>query len=263
MSVLSYLDDLAGRLNVAENESYSIDASIDTLHRRLGHHFSSDDLKERFRFGSSTRRTMLPRAADYKSDVDYMIVFSNQYGYKPQTLISWLRRFAEIYYSSSEISQSNPTVVLSLNHIKFDLVPAYRSSGQLYIPAPNSSFEEWIYTDPLSLNPRLDQANQNNGYRLRRLIRLIKYWNAENNHIYDSFSLEGRLIGFSYYGDNNVKKMLYWAIESLYTNRFSLPSYKQARVEHAKRIIENVVDYEKGEMPYTAELEIKKLFPEL
>lgn len=226
MSVLSYLNDLGGRLNIAENESFSISTSTDTLYSRLGYYFSSDDLLERFRFGSSTRKTMLPRAADYKSDVDYMIVFSNSYGYKPQTFISRLKRFAENRYSSSEIYQSSPTVTLFLNHIKFDLVPAYRNYGQLYIPAPSSSFEDWMYTDPLSLNPKLEQANQNNGHRMRRLIRLVKYWNAENTHIYDSFSLEESIVGFSYYGDDNLKEMFHSAIRNLHTMRFYLPSYK-------------------------------------
>ena len=96
MSVLSFLNDLSSKLNIAENESASIQRSVDAIYSRLGLYFESD-VKERIRFGSSTRKTMLPRIGDPASDVDYMVVFDNSSGYKPQTFISRLKRFAEKY----------------------------------------------------------------------------------------------------------------------------------------------------------------------
>jgi len=75
MSVLTYLQNLASLLNIAELESGNIDRSVNTLYTRLGSYFVNGDLKERFRFGSSVRKTMLPRNADSNSDVDYMVVF--------------------------------------------------------------------------------------------------------------------------------------------------------------------------------------------
>ena len=83
MSVLSYLENLASLLNIAEREADNIDRSINTLYTRLRNYFRNGDLKEQFRFGSSIRKTMLPRNADPKSDVDYMVVFDNAISYKP------------------------------------------------------------------------------------------------------------------------------------------------------------------------------------
>jgi len=263
MSVLSHLESLSNNLNIAENEAGKIDTSINTLYTRLGYYFTSG-MKERFRFGSSVRRTMLPRSADIYSDVDYMIVFDNSDKYKPQTFISRLKKFAEQYYSSSEIYQSHPTLVLDLNHIKFDLVPSYRESwGGLYIPAPYSSFAEWMFTDPFSLNSSLDAANATNSYRIRPLIRLIKYWNAKSGYIYSSFELEQKIVGMSFHYCSNLKDCVYTTFENLYNSSWDLVTSKREKVERAKTIIDAVKNYEKNEMPYTAETEIKKLLPGL
>ncbi|MEI1373670.1 hypothetical protein PQG02_14880 [Nostoc sp. UHCC 0926] len=261
MSVLSYLENLASLLNVAEREAVNIDRSISTLSTRLGNYFSNNDLKERFRFGSSVRKTMLPRNADPNSDVDYMVVFDNSFNYNPQTFISRLKRFTEYYYSTSEIYQSSPTVVLVLGHIKFDLVPGYRNWGSLYIPAPRTSYTDWIVTDPLSFNTTIEQANKNDNFLLKPMIRLLKYWNANNGYIYESYSLEQKMANMSFYFCNNLKDYLFLAIDSFSTG--DLPNYKGQKVERAKQIVNNVRQYEQLRLPFSAEAEIQKLFPEL
>lgn len=121
MSVNSYLSDCASNLVLSTNEKDSINTSINTLETRLNSYFGSD-IEEQFKFGSYTRVTILPRKVDENSDVDYMIVFDNSNNYKPQTFLDRLKRFAETKYSTSEIYQSSPTIVLELNKIKFELV---------------------------------------------------------------------------------------------------------------------------------------------
>lgn len=264
MSVNTYLSNLASELNIAEKEAVAIDRSISTLSTRLSTYFGSN-LKEHFRFGSSVRKTMLPRKADNKSDVDYMIVLNNEQNYKPQTLLSRIKSFAENQYGSSEISQSTPTVVLELNHIKFDLVPSFRAydGAALQIPAPTSSFADWMDTYPFSLNSSMEEAHKKSGYELKPAIRLLKYWNANNYYIYDSFPLEESIInaGLGYYAD--VKLCFFAMIDNLYGQRFSLPDYKRYKVESAKSTVDKVRSYESQSMPSPAELEIAKLLPAL
>lgn len=76
MSVLSFLTDTASSAVLSTAEQSLITTSISTLQTRLGQHFSSGVIKQHFRFGSSTRGTILPRSMDERSDIDYMIVFS-------------------------------------------------------------------------------------------------------------------------------------------------------------------------------------------
>ena len=142
MSVQNHLENTASKLVLSSFEKASINTSIATLKTRLKEYFGSA-VKEQIQFGSSTRGTILPRKSDDKSDIDYMIVFDNSDNLKPQTFIDRLKKFANSKYSTSEIEQSHPTVVLSLNHINFDLVPAYKEgyfSETIYIPGPKSGY---------------------------------------------------------------------------------------------------------------------------
>jgi tRNA nucleotidyltransferase (CCA-adding enzyme) len=122
MTVNSYLTSRASSAVLSTAEQTSINTSISTLQTRLNSYFGTD-LTNHFRFGSSTRGTILPRKMDADSDIDYMIVFKEG-GFTPQTYLNRLRKFVDTYYSTSEVKQSSPTITLELNHIKFDLVPA-------------------------------------------------------------------------------------------------------------------------------------------
>lgn len=120
MSVNSYLESLASQLVLSTSEKDHISNSISTIKSRLDTYFGSN-ITEKKLFGSYVRGTILPRKADSGSDIDLMVVFKNEDCYKPQSFLNRLKNFAEHYYSTSEIYQSSPTVVLELNHIKFEL----------------------------------------------------------------------------------------------------------------------------------------------
>lgn len=258
MSVLSHLQNTGSSLVLSAYEKSSINTSISTLRTRLNDWFGISNITQ-LKFGSSTRGTILPRKVDANSDIDYMIIFDNDEGYRPQTFIDRLRKFAENKYSTSEIHQSHPTVVLSLNHIKFDLVPAYKNWWSIYIPAPKSDYSDWMTTDPNKFNEDLSNKNEANLYQIKPMIRLVKYWNAQNGYVYDSFELEKNIVSNTYWLCSNLKDYFYSAIDDLPT--WNLPQYKKDKVQRAKDIVSNTKDYESNNMPHTAESEIKKLIP--
>lgn len=160
MSVLSHLTDCASHAVLSSDERHSISTSISTLSSRLKAHFGAS-IKEQIRFGSSTRDTILPRQIDSNSDIDYMVVFS-ELDAQPQTYLDRLRRFVNALYARSDIAQSHPTIVLRLNHIKFDLVPAIKGyfAGAYRIPGPSTGYSVWMDTNPNDFNSRLTQADR-------------------------------------------------------------------------------------------------------
>lgn len=253
MSVLSYLTDLSSSITIADWERNSIDTSINTLSAKLGNYF--DNIASKFVFGSYDRRTILRRSKDSNSDVDFMVCFTDGNEWTPQTLMNRLKRFAEANYSKNEIYQSSPTIVLELSHIKFELVPAW---GTYNIPAPASSYTTWIGTYPLTFKGQLNDKNRDNNYQIRKLIRLLKYWNVLNYKVYSSYELEKYVIDKYFYFCTNLKDYFFLAVEGLPT--YDLPEYKKTKVERLKNIVKATKENENGGWHTLAEIEIKKAF---
>lgn len=259
MTVNSHLVNLASDLVLSGTEKSNITTSINTLSSRLDAYFGNG-INDKLQFGSSCRGTILPRKADGKSDVDYMVIFDTSDGHKkPQTYLDRLRRFAENKYTRSEISQSSPTIVLSLNHIRFELVPAVYSYGYL-IPSPRSSWEEWMSTDPLSANRQISDKNTAENNKIKPLVRLVKYWNSMQGYPFSSYELEKYIVNKNYFFCTSLKDYFYsfWAGFSC---TYDTPQYIKDKVERAKSYAAKAKKYEADNMPVTAEIEIKKVVP--
>lgn len=254
MSVLSHLQDTVNAVKIADWERTSIDTSINSLSTKLSNHFSN--LHSKFVYGSYDRRTILRRSKDANSDVDYMVVFNDGANYKPQTLMTRLKTFAEYNYTKNEIYQSSPTIVLELGHIKFELAPAYISWGTYYIPAPASLYTDWISTNPSGLKTELENKHRNNNYLIRDLIQILKYWNVNNGKVYSSYELERYVIDKWFFLCTNLKDYFYQAVEGL--SIYNLTDYKKTKVENLKKIVAATKKYEADGMPISAETEIKK-----
>ncbi|WP_166387947.1 nucleotidyltransferase [Polaribacter sp. 11A2H] len=254
MSVLTHLQSTINAVKIAEWERNSIDTSINTLSRKLGNYFNN--LNSKFVFGSYDRRTILRRSKDPNSDVDYMVVFNDGANYQPQTLMTRLLTFANANYSRNEIKQSSPTIVIELSSIKFELVPAYESWGNYYIPAPASSYTNWISSNPTGMKTELNNKHNQNNYLIRDLIQLLKYWNVKNGKVYSSYEIERYVLDKWFYSCTNLKDYFYSAVEGLSTYGKSI--YNTSKITRLKGIIAQAKIYEQKGMNYYAEIEIQK-----
>lgn len=258
MSVLSYLQSRSAAAILAQGEAASISVSIHTLSTRLSSYFTAkgDGLLHQFRFGSSTRATILPRRDDENSDIDYMVVFEKG-GFNPQTYLDRIKRFVEQRYSSSEIYQSSPTIVLELGHIKFDIVPALHIHGTQY-HIPNKS-GAWMVTDPADFNSTLNTKDTVEFHLIRPVIRLTKIWNAANGEIFESFPLEKWICGLHYSVAKDQQQYLFAIFDTLAPN--TGVQWKNDKIIRAKQIVHQVRLYERQGYHQAAEDEVKKLIP--
>jgi len=255
MSVLTHLQSTVSAIKIADWERTTIEISIRTLSTKLGNHFNN--LHSRFVFGSYDRRTILGRSKDPNSDIDYMVVFDDGANYQPQTLMTRLRMFAEANYTRNEIKQSSPTIIIELSSIKFELAPAYASWGTYFIPAPASSYSNWISTNPSGMKTELDTKHSSNNYLIRDLIQLLKYWNVKNRKVYSSYELERYVLDKWFFFCSNLKEYFYSGVEGL--PAYGLSFDKSNKVATLKRIVENTKQYEAYGISTTAESEIKKV----
>lgn len=267
MSVNAYLSRLAGQAIIRDTEKLSIDRSITTLETRLAGYFPGQ-YTHNFVFGSYSRGTILPRRMDERSDVDYMIVFSDTNA-RPQTHLTRLKRFAEQRYGQSEIFQSTPTVVLSLNHIKFELVPAINTLWNgLQIPAKASDYQDWISTDPHDFNQSLVSANQRNQNLIKPLVRLVKYWNACNRYPFESYDLEQRVVnhfsglaGLFGMAGRQLKDLFYDFMAS-FCGQFMFVQWKKNALDRTARLIAEAKNNERYGYHAIAAENMRTLLPE-
>lgn len=266
MTVTSYLNKISNKAIVRASDKDSIDRSINYLAQKLRTD-NSITISQQFCFGSHSRGTMLPRSMDYKADVDYIVVFSES-NYNPQTYLDRLRRFVSRHYTTSQIGQSNPTIVLNLNHIKFELVPAVRNGffGGLSIPAKASDYEDWITTDPTSFNLELMNKNKSHGNLIKPLARIIKYWNAQNGHPFESYDLERQIVDYNFYGSGFFGyadlKVYFFEFMSDLSLPWGAAQWKKDKITKLKDTLKAVKSYEALDKIFSAESELKKIMPD-
>jgi len=221
VSINNKLDQLSREyyISYGSNEQRKIDASVATLKTRLRSHFGGDIISI-IEFGSYKRDTILPRKYDEHSDVDLMIIFDHaRLKLTPGTYRARLVAFAEKWYYNSEVYKTNPTVTLELDHIKYDLVPAYEETSYFstnkttYIPQNDSS---WMITDPLGFNSELTRVNTTNYSNIKKVIRLLKAWNAKVGYPIESFSLEKDIVAMQFWlSDTSLETYFFEAIQKL------------------------------------------------
>ena len=262
MTVNDYLKELASELVIDDKEKEGIDKSINAIKERLYWFFGSE-VTDKIVFGSYTRGTILPRKADEDSDIDLMVVFGyNSNGYQPQTYLNRLKLFAEKYYSTSIVRQSRPSIVLELNHIKFELTPATipygYATGTYKIP---SSPTDWIYTSPNDFNDTLIECNKENNYKIKPIIRLIKRWNVTKNYRQTaSFQIEKLIANemkYSYFSCSSYVDYLKRAFKEIRDDK------NDYYVDIALRRIDNALEYEADGNASKAYTEICKVCPDI
>jgi predicted nucleotidyltransferase len=205
-----------------ETEREKIKASIGQLEKVLKDKLGSN-IKEFKRFGSFTRNTILPRKYDPNSDVDLMVIFNTSAGRKtPGTYRKWILDVISEAYPNSISKKDFPAVKLLLNHIMFDIVPAYTEEyyfggKSYYIP---DSGDSWRSTTPNDINDSLAQKNTQYGNNvIRNTIRLCKHWNAGAGYPLESYLMEKDIINLIYWGNEDTYERFLKTLNSIAGDR--------------------------------------------
>lgn len=252
-SINNYLKDLSYRffLNPNSDELQRINTSINNLFNNLDRELGIL-INRKFIFGSYDRRTILPRSIDEGSDIDIMVIFNHtDYERTPETYRNWLKNFADKHYKNrygSDVVKSFPTVTISLNNIKYDLVPAKEDGSSftgktIYIPDKNSG---WRETDPLDVKQKLTNANTKYNSIVKPIVRLMKSWNCSNGYPYDSYALELEITDMNFHGDT-IESGFFYAIDQLKTSTFD-PQSKTNKISSLRfninKVRENLNNYD-------------------
>lgn len=266
MSCNSLLTTINRQILIKNREDEdSINNSIEWLGRHLRAWEGFAEVSDYFPFGSYVKNTCLPRCVDNHADVDYIIVFNSNH-LAPQTYLNKVNRFIEAKYPRSARYQSHPTIVLDMNNIKFEVMPAVHLWGNgtnsYNIPAPQAGAVVWTTTQPQELHQCLNTADIRHRGMLRPVIRLIKYWNVRNNKILTSFRIEEYVINQNFLGCNNLSDYFFYAVRYLLMCE-PLPEYKRQRLNSFIQTVATAENYKKFNYEATAEHILHDLLPEI
>lgn len=114
-------------------------------------------------------------------------------------------------------------------------------------------------TNPNDFNATLEAKNKEHRSLIKPTIRLFKYWNAKSGFPFESFEMEKWVCGLQFWWLTSQKDYFFAVIDNLSTSS-SYSQWVNNEITRAKNIVANVRQYEKDDMPATAENEIKKLF---
>lgn len=204
-----------------DTERDKINGSLTQLEKVLKDKLTTN-AKEFIRFGSFTRNTILPRKYDAKSDVDLMVVFNtNLTKLTSGTYRKKILDIVSVAYPNSVSKKDFPAIKLELNHIMFDIVPAYcdESWGSKYYYIPDSG-DGWRRTTPNDINDSLASKNQSYGNNvIRNTIRLCKHWNAGAGFPLESYTMEKDIINLIYWGNEDTYERFLKTLNSIAGNR--------------------------------------------
>jgi len=208
----SYYLELSKALIFSPSKRERIDTSIDFFKQKIWGQFQ-DRLVEVVVFGSYSRNTII--SEDDEADVDLVVIYKTR-EVQPDTYLKQIKTFCEDTYNRSTIYQDHPTIVIDMEHIKFEIVPSiYVSTGVVKIPAPKSKELKWINTNPKDLITKVQTKDKNNKNLIMPVIRILKYWNILNDRPFSSFQIERAIIDTTFFSSVTIREYLATSISSI------------------------------------------------
>lgn len=264
MPIDRHLAKIANQSILADDVKDVVQHTLGTLQTHLQQHFGAR-LQTSVVFGSYSRGTILPRAMDARSDVDYMVVFSASEPSVPACL-EQLRDFARQRLGIAEPIHDQATLRLENQHLRFELVPATMNLfGGLQIAVPAGLHGSWLDTDPQAAHDKLTEANRRHGGLIRPLVRILKYWNALAHYPFEPFVLEQKVVGFAL-GQNTpstrISDYFIQFVEAMHVSWEDLPPRRDA-VERLKALTAQARQFQRAGHDVQAKGVMLQLLPAL
>lgn len=245
MTLFQAIKKFIDNITVTDRQEENIDSSFKNLKSSLENDDSGLSVKRVFLTGSYERDTII-RPLD---DIDLFAVidledYKDEHGRRPnpQTVLTKFRDYLNgLNDYKDKVKQDRPCVTVFLSDKNFDVLPSLLESGSQYIP--NEDLTGWIFTDPEAHTIQLDKIHATRDYKVKSVVKAVKYWKRENNVNIPSFHIEEIAIGlYNYQSFANLEEGIRLWFENaegqLNNNRFK--SYDE--YDKVKKRINKVKD---------------------
>lgn len=248
MTLLQSIDKLIENISVTDRQEENIECSFNNLKTNLLKEESNLKVKDVFLNGSYERDTII-RPLD---DIDLFAVISfNDYEEKgldpnPQTVLTKFKTYLNgLKDYKDKVKQDRPCVSVVLSDKNFDVLPTLLKSGAYWIP--NSDLSCWTFTDPKTHTDNLNRVNKTRNYKVKSIVKAVKYWKREMKQGIPSFHVEEIAIkifdiwSFSNY-EEGIRKWFESAEDYLNSGLFkSYDEYKKV-IEKVKYVKDKLIE---------------------
>lgn len=192
-TLLQCIDTLIVNISVSDRQEENIKASLSNIEGHLNEKESELNVSRTFTNGSYERDTIIRPL----NDIDIFAVlkrddWKDQYGQlpNPQSVLTKIKNYLNgINDYKDKVKQSRPCVTIELSDKDFDILPSFELADGGY-EIPNHDLKSWITTYPEQLTTDLDSTHKKCNYKLKQVIKVIKYWNREKGKTIPSFHVE-------------------------------------------------------------------------
>lgn len=191
MTLLQSIEKLIENISVTDRQEKNIALSFENLRRNLLKMESKLKVQEVFLNGSYERDTII-RPLD---DIDLFAILSfedyNDNGLDPNPQVI-LNKFKSYLNSlgdyKDKVKQDRPCVTVVLSDKNFDVLPTLLKNGAYWIP--NHDLSGWTLTNPKVQTDNLNMVNKKCGYKVKPVVKAVKYWKREVEQKIPSFHVE-------------------------------------------------------------------------
>jgi hypothetical protein len=192
-TLLQCIDLLLDNISVSDRQEENITTSLSNIEGYLNDKENDLSISRTFTNGSYERDTIIRPL----NDIDIFAVlrrddWKNEYGQlpNPQSVLTKIKNYLNgLTDYKDKVKQSRPCVTIELSNKDFDILPSFELAGGGY-EIPNHNLKSWITTYPEQLSSDLDITHKKCNYRLKQVIKVVKYWNREQGKVIPSFHVE-------------------------------------------------------------------------
>lgn len=196
-TLLQRIDQFIEKITVSDRQEDNIAASVGNLTSHLTAKDNNLFVSEVFTNGSYERDTIITPL----DDIDLFAVLKRDKWLdergklpNPQKVLTKLKDYLiDQNDYKGKVKQDRPCVTIILSDKDFDVLPSFEETGGGYL-IPNYDLTGWTYSFPQQLADHLNSLNSSQKYKLKPLIRAIKYWNRENDKLIPSFHIEESIL---------------------------------------------------------------------
>lgn len=269
-TLLQCIETMISNISVSDRQEEKIKSSLSNIEGYLKNEENDLNVSRTFTTGSYERDTIIRPL----NDIDLFAVlkkdnWKDEYGNlpKPQSVLTKIKNYLNSLNDyKDKVKQDRPCVTIVLSDKDFDILPSFEVVNGGY-SIPNEDLETWTYSYPELLATNLDSTHRLRKYKVKPVIKVLKYWNREHNKFIPSYHIEETAINIYLVNDfiNYEEGIRLWfnnAEYHLQSNKFRSNDEYETVIKRVRRVKEKL-NNAKNELDKDKEGEAIKIWKDI